>query len=163
MEERMAHTHVGNNPQAKDQVASRFADIVAYFKRKHPPGRFRRDKDRRAIQWVFSNAYGWFSLRIRWDEQAEHLIVQVPNSRAVPGDKKVAVKALIDLIAWVLASGDFELDLSDGELNFRCKVSMANGSMGKKHIESLCQLAFGCSGLGVPGEPFVRSIRLRVP
>ena len=152
-----------NNSQAEVQVASRFVDIVAYFKQKHPPGRFRRDKDRQAIQWVFSNAYGWFSLRIRWDEQAECLIVRVPNSRAVPGDKREAMTALIDLITWVLASGDFDLDLSDGELNFRCHVSMANGSMGKKRIESFCRLAFGCSGFGLPAEPFVRSIRLRAP
>jgi hypothetical protein len=146
-EENQVGIQLGNHSQSVVQTASRFAHIVAYFKRKQPPGRFRRDKDRQAFQWVFSTAYGWFSLRIRWDEQAERLIVRVPNSRAVPGDKKVAVRALSDLITWLLTSGDFELDLSDGELNFRSNVSMANGSMGKKQIESICQLAFGCSGL----------------
>jgi hypothetical protein len=143
----MASAQVGN-PQTKDQAASRFSDIVAYFKRKHPPGRFRRDKDRQTIQWVFSTAYGWFSLRIRWDEQAERLVVRVPNSATVPGDKRVAMTALIGLINWLLVSGDLELDLSDGVLDFHCRLSMANGNMGKKHIESLCRLAFGCSGLG---------------
>jgi hypothetical protein len=136
-----------NNPQAKAHAASRFADIVAYFKRKHPAGRFRRDKDRQAIQWVFSTAYGWFSLRIRWDEQAERLLVRVPNSATVPGDKRVAMTALIDLINWLLVSGDLELDLSDGVLDFRCNLFMANGSMGMKQVESFCRLAFGCSGL----------------
>jgi hypothetical protein len=130
---------------------------------KHPPGRFRRDKDRQAFQWVFSNAYGWFSLRIRWDEQAERLVVRVPNSSTVQGDKRVAMTALIDLINWLLASGDLELDLSDGELDFRCNLSMANGPMGKKQLESFCRLAFGCAGFGIPGEPFVKSIRLRAP
>ena len=144
----MASAQVGSNPQAKDQAASRFADIVAYFKRKHPPGRFCRDKERQAFQWVFSNAYGWFSLRICWDEQAERLIVQVPNCRAVPGDKQVAMKALIDLITWILTFGDLDLSLSDGKLDFQCHLSVANGNMGKKHIESFCRLAFGCSGLG---------------
>jgi hypothetical protein len=98
MEVIMASAQVGNNLQTKDQAASRFADVVAYFKQKHPPGRFRRDKDRQAFQWVFSNAYGWFSLRIRWDDQAERLIVRVPNSAMVPGDKRVAMTALIDLL-----------------------------------------------------------------
>jgi hypothetical protein len=144
----MASAQVGNNLHTKDQAASRFSDIVAYFKWKHPPGRFRRDKDRQTIQWVFSTAYGWFSLRLRWDEEAERLVVRVPNSATVPGDKRIAMTALIDLINWLLACDDLDLDLSDGVLNFHCHLSMANGNMGKKHIESLCRLAFGCSGLG---------------
>jgi hypothetical protein len=147
MEERMTRTQVGNNPETKDQAASRFADILAYFKRKHPPGRFRRDKDRQSIQWVFSTAHGWFSLRIRWDEQADCLIVRVPNAATVQGDNRVAMRALIDLITWLLAYGDLELELSDGVLDFHCHLSVANGNMGKKQLESFCRLAFGCSGL----------------
>jgi hypothetical protein len=85
---------------------------------------------------------------VRWDEQAQRLLVRVPNSSTVPGDKRVAMTALIDLLTWVLAFGDLELDLSDGELDFRCHLSVVNGGVGKKQVESFCRLAFGCSGLG---------------
>jgi hypothetical protein len=58
------------------------------------------------------------------------------------------MRALIDLINWLLANGDLELELSDGELDFQCHLSVANGTIGKKQLESFCRLAFGCSGLG---------------
>src|ERR687895_2240436 len=91
-----------------EQVASCFADIVAYFEREHK-GRFLLDAEAHTIQWVFTGEHGTYTLVARWDEKANRLFIRVPNIATVPPEKQVAAAVLSTMINWKLAIGTFQL------------------------------------------------------
>jgi len=120
-----------------EQMASPFAEIVAYFEREHK-GRFLLDQQKQTIRWVVSGTHGTVTIVVLWDEKTERLVIRVPNITTVPMEKRVGTAVLNDLINWQLAIGNFELDVSDGELAFRCNLMVGDGQLGQRQLESHC-------------------------
>jgi hypothetical protein len=124
-------------PTGTTQHASCFADIVAYFQQEHP-GRFLLDEAKHTIRWVVTGDHGTITVVVGWEGEAQRVFIRVPNITTVPKEKHVPAAVLSTMINWKLAIGDFELDFTDGEVAFRNNLTVGDGQLGQKQLETVC-------------------------
>ena len=101
----------------------------------------------RELKWLVVNDESVI-VRIR-DDHATYDIFIVANpltrmvwcyciySARVPVDRRSAVVELLNLINWRTAIGNFELDMSDGELRFRTTIDVEGGELAPKMMHTL--------------------------
>ena len=105
----------------------------------------------RGLKWVVVNDESVI-VRMR-DEHATYDIFIVANPQArmvwcyciysarVPVDRRAAVVELLNLVNWRAGIGNFELDVSDGEVRFRVSVDVEGGELAPKMMHTMFNAA----------------------
>ena len=93
-----------------------------------------------------------YSLRYHVFKQDERLMVLVVLNEKVPARFRPAVIEYLTRINYgAMVIGNFEMDLSDGEVQFRTSVDVEHGSINPEMVAQMTQLAVGYTEQYGPG------------
>lgn len=85
------------------------------------------------IRGVNSDFYSFLIV----DEEQESLLCNTHINQKIPFAKRIAVCEFMNRINYELASGNFEMDMDDGEIRYRTYLDLAGSEASKEQILNL--------------------------
>ena len=86
-----------------------------------------------------------FDLLLLADEEAGQVCCGAVFTTRVPERRRTAVVEALARANWGLRMGNFEMDLSDGEVRFRTGVTLSDGELTPGMVEAMLQTVLGTS------------------
>ncbi len=104
------------------------------------------------INLPVDSASGKLNLYLHSHEAAHRLFVYTrPQDLPVPQDRITVLAEFLTRANFGLPLGNFEIDLNDGEFNFKNSIDIADGELTPKMVQTLVVFSLECLNRYLPG------------
>jgi len=112
---------------------------------------FERDDEKGLLKTGISGDGVSFKVFIDAHEEADQLIVYVYSPTAAPEEKRLATAEYIARANYGLKIGNFELDMSDGEVRYKTSIDIEGGQLAEIMVKNLVGVGAGMMHRYYPG------------
>jgi len=112
---------------------------------------FERDPERSLIKTGVKAKNASYRLFFDAKEEEQQLIIYIVCPNSIPMDKLLEGAEFVTRANYGLRIGNFEMDMSDGEVRYKVSVDVEGGKLGPTMVENMVDIGVGTIDKYFPG------------